>query len=242
LRQFFHFLYSDKRRADDPTLSIAGPKQPKRLPSVLSADDVATLLSSLRGTRPPEQTRLAAMLEMLYASGMRVSELLSLTLAATQEATAQKGACFLTVRGKGSKERLVPLSGAAVATLRDYLKARPHFLPERATSPWLFPSHGTTGHLTRQRFGQLLKDAALKAGLDTSHISPHTLRHSFASHLLEGGADLRVIQELLGHSDISTTQIYTHVVNDSLRKLVETHHPLAKKNKKTVADSPKASI
>lgn len=232
LRQFFHFLYTEKRRGDDPTLSISGPKQPKRLPGVLSALEVGTLMTSLQSATSAEQVRMYAMLEILYASGLRVSELVTLKLAAAERALKQQdGEQFLIVYGKGGKERLVPLSKTAIGALETYLEMRSRFLRPKETSPWLFPSHSKEGHITRQRFGQALKDACVKAGLDPDRVSPHTLRHSFASHLLEGGADLRVIQELLGHADLSTTQIYTHVVDASLRRLVETHHPLAKKKR-----------
>jgi integrase/recombinase XerD len=166
--------------------------------------------------------RLTAMLELLYASGLRVSELVTLPVHALERRGGEHYA-FLTVRGKGNKERMVPLHDAAVDAIMAYMASR------EGDSKFLFPSRGKEGHITRQRFGQLLKNLALKAGLDPEKISPHTLRHSFASHLLSGGADLRVIQELLGHADISTTQIYTHVEQDRLTKLVTGHHPLAKR-------------
>lgn len=224
LRQFFHFLYTEKIRTDDPAVALESPKQPQRLPSSLSADDIALIISTARACN---DVRLVAMLELLYASGMRVSELVTLPLTSMRklEHLAQP---FLIVRGKGNKERIVPLHDTAVDALNAYLTL------EKNETPWLFPSRGQSGHLTRQRFGQMLKEMALKAGLDPEKISPHTLRHSFASHLLAGGADLRVIQELLGHADISTTQIYTHVEQERLTKLVTDHHPLAKKKARSL--------
>ncbi|MGE5269243.1 MAG: tyrosine-type recombinase/integrase, partial [Thiohalocapsa sp.] len=159
-----------------------------------------------------------------YGAGLRVSELVGLPLAA-----AQRDPRFLLVRGKGGKERVVPLSLPARQALAEYLECRSHFLPDRRPSRWLFPSHGAAGHLTRQRCGQLLKELALAAGLDPARLSPHVLRHAFASHLLDHGADLRSVQQMLGHADIATTQIYTHVQSERLRRLVETAHPLARR-------------
>jgi integrase/recombinase XerD len=218
LRQFFHFLYTENIRKDNPSTLLDSPKQPGRLPKSLTADDVTALIAT---ARQKGDVRLIAMLELLYASGLRVSELVTLPARALERRGTQSFA-FLTVRGKGNKERMVPLHDVAVDALMGYMAVRPE-------SKWLFPSRGKEGHITRQRFGQMLKDLALMAGLDPEKISPHTLRHSFASHLLAGGADLRVIQELLGHADISTTQIYTHVEQERLTKLVTRHHPLAKK-------------
>lgn len=218
LRQFFHFLYSDGIRKDDPATVLDAPKQPRSLPSTLNNEDINALISAAVTVN---DIRLVAMLELLYASGMRVSELVTLPLAAVQKTGADVN--FIIVRGKGSKERLVPLHGRAISALNEYINTR------NDSSLWLFPSHGKEGHITRQRFGQMLKEIAVSAGLNPEIISPHTLRHSFASQLLAGGADLRVIQELLGHADISTTQIYTHIEHDKLTKLVTEHHPLAKK-------------
>jgi integrase/recombinase XerD len=218
LRQFFHFLYTENIRADNPATLLDSPRQPGRLPKSLTADNVTALIAAARAGG---DVRLIAMLELLYASGLRVSELVTLPARALERKGAQSFA-FLTVRGKGGKERMVPLHDAAVDALMGYMAVRPE-------SKWLFPSRGKEGHITRQRFGQMLKDLAIEAGLDPENISPHTLRHSFASHLLAGGADLRVIQELLGHADISTTQIYTHVEQERLTKLVTRHHPLAKR-------------
>lgn len=220
LKQFFDFLYSDNVRKDDPATMLDSPRQPRSLPKSLQADDIKKLIAA---AEKEGDIRLVAMLELLYASGLRVSELVTLPLASVQKIEAHNRN-FILVRGKGNKERIVPLHDAALAALNAYIAIR------KDESPWLFPSRGKEGYITRQRFGQMLKAIALKAGLDPEKISPHTLRHSFASHLLAGGADLRVIQELLGHADISTTQIYTKVEQEKLAKLVNEHHPLAKKN------------
>lgn len=219
LRQFFDFLYSDDIRKDDPSSTLDTPKLPRKLPSSLSANDITALIAA---ADKAQDVRLVAMLELLYASGLRVSELVTLPLSHVQKIT-KCGHHFLMVRGKGNKERIVPLHASALAAINAYLSTR------KDDSPWLFPSRGKEGHITRQRFGQMLKEIAPAAGLDPTRISPHTLRHSFASHLLAGGADLRVIQELLGHADISTTQIYTHIEQDKLTELVTRHHPLARK-------------
>jgi integrase/recombinase XerD len=219
LRQFFHFLYTENIRKDDPTSLLDTPKQARSLPKSLTSDEIKILIEA---AHTEEDLRLAAMLELLYASGLRVSELVTLPASAIQK-IASETQPFLIVRGKGNKERLVPLHATALEALQAYLALRIE------PSPWLFPSSSKKGHLTRQRFGQMLKNLALKAGLDPEKISPHTLRHSFASHLLANGADLRVIQELMGHSDISTTQIYTHIEREKLIRLVTDHHPLAKR-------------
>lgn len=236
-RQFFHFLYSEKLRADDPAALIDSPRKERSLPKVMSVEEVDVLLRTAHAGNRPEDVRMAAMLEVLYASGLRVSELIALKLAAVvhgkqlEHPAASDIAEYLIVKGKGGKERFVPLNGQAQQALADYIEIRPHFMGEGETSPWLFPSGSKEGYLTRQRFGQLLKELAIEAGLNFRKISPHTLRHSFATHLLGGGADLRVIQELLGHSDISTTQVYTHVQNEKLAELVTKHHPLSKKKR-----------
>lgn len=219
LRQFFRFLYSEEIRIDDPGATLDMPKQPRSLPKSLAADDIERMIAA---AKTAGDIRLEAMLELLYASGLRVSELVTLPLSAVQKIKGHDRN-FLIVRGKGNKERIVPLHGKALAALEAYIK------PGRDAAAWLFPSRGKEGHITRQRFGQMLKEIALVAGLDPEKVSPHTLRHSFASHLLAGGADLRVIQELLGHADISTTQIYTHIEQEKLTKLVTEHHPLAKR-------------
>ena len=236
LRQFFAFLYTEKHRADDPTSTIDSPKLPKRLPAVLTREDVFLLLEAARSDESPRGIRLQAMLELMYGAGLRVSELVSLKLSALQVRAGgiNVDADFLIVRGKGNKERMVPLHDKAKKALSRYLDVRSQFLGSQKMSPWLFPYHRAVGYITRQQFGVMLKELAIKAQIDPKKFSPHTLRHSFATHLLEGGADLRVIQELLGHTDISTTQIYTHVAGDRLNKLVNEHHPLGKKNKELV--------
>ena len=231
LRQFFKFLYAEGLREDDPTGIVDSPKKGRALPKIMSVDEVTRLLSRAEqeAAEPgPDQfsrARMLALLELLYATGMRVSELVSLP-ARVQETDER----FLMIRGKGNKERMVPLSRSAIAALKVYagLKAAAN-LP--AENPWLFPAASKQGFLPRQVFARDLKDLAIRSGLTPSKISPHVMRHAFASHLLQNGADLRVVQELLGHSDISTTQIYTHVLDERLRELVETHHPLAKQAK-----------
>jgi integrase/recombinase XerD len=223
LRQFYRFLYGENLRVDDPTAKLDSPRKSRPLPKILSEEDVDLLLAAARDGEGPEALRRAALLETLYASGLRVSELVGLPLSALRD-----DAEMILVRGKGGKERLVPLGGAARAALAAYLDARGHFLGDAEQSPWLFPSRADSGHLTRQRFGQILKEIAVAAGLPPSKVSPHVLRHAFASHLLAHGADLRSVQQMLGHADISTTQIYTHVLEERLRALVQEHHPLAR--------------
>ncbi len=232
LRQFYRFLLSEGLRHDDPSAGIDSPRQGRALPKVLSEREVETLLAAARTHQDAEGLRLTALVELLYATGLRVSELISLRVTATQ-----RDQRLLIVRGKGNKERMVPLSEAARHSLSDYLAVRPAFLPkggrgkgaQRQDSPWLFPSRGASGHLTRHRVAQLLKDLARRAQLDPAKVSPHVIRHAFASHLLDHGADLRALQKMLGHADISTTQIYTHVLGERLKSLVQAHHPLAKK-------------
>ncbi len=232
LKQFYKFLYAEGSREDDPTRTLSAPKNRASLPKVLSMEDVDRLIETARAeTEKPQKSaaarlrtqRMYTLIEVLYATGLRVSELVALPVTA-----ALRDARLIEIRGKGGKERLVPLSRAAQAAMKDYVGLR---AAEGAyeKSPWLFPSHGDSGHLTRQHFARDLKDLAVAAGLDAGKISPHVLRHAFASHLLQNGADLRVVQQLLGHADISTTQIYTHVLDERLRELVESAHPLAKK-------------
>jgi integrase/recombinase XerD len=225
IRQFHKFLAADGLRADDPTRIIASPKARRSLPKVLSIEEVGRLLAlseeevELEGAKEVERAmahRLYLLLELLYSTGMRVSELVSL-----KRAQVMRDASFLTIRGKGAKERIVPLTDRA----RDAVKA--YLATLEPGSPWLFPAASETGYLSRQVFARELKGLAARAGIGAARISPHVLRHAFASHLLSGGADLRVVQTLLGHSDISTTQIYTHVLDEKLRSLVEGHHPLA---------------
>ena len=229
MRQFYRFLLSEGARADDPTAGLDAPRLGRPLPKILGEADVERLIAAAAAWPGEEGVRLRCLLELLYATGLRVSELITLPLAA-----AQRDPRFVLVRGKGGKERLVPLSTPARQTLAAYLACRAAFLPHGKPSGnkgarWLFPSRGEAGHLTRQRCGQLLKELAAAAGLDPARLSPHVLRHAFASHLLDHGADLRSVQQMLGHADIATTQIYTHVQSARLRQLVETAHPLARR-------------
>lgn len=230
MRQFYKFLFAEGIRGDDPSSILDAPKKPQSIPKILSEADVSRLLERAQAEAAEEgngrllRLRMLALLELLYATGMRVSELVSLPA----KVLDQEGR-FLIIRGKGNKERLVPLSRSAVRALADYADARRAAIAAGdADSPWLFSSSGEQGFLPRQVFARDLKSLAGRAGIRAASISPHVLRHAFASHLLQNGADLRVVQELLGHSDISTTQIYTHVLEERLREVVETHHPLAK--------------
>jgi integrase/recombinase XerD len=234
LRHLFRFLLNERIRSDDPAAILSGPKRGRGLPKVLSIADVDRLLVQAKAqTEAPEASapqRLRAMrfyclLEVLYATGLRVSELVALPLSASR-----RDARMIVVRGKGDKERLVPLNEASRQAMADYLRAMEALKPEKkknaAASKWLFPSFGESGHLTRQHFARDLKELAAAAGLAPRLVSPHVLRHAFASHLLHNGADLRVVQTLLGHADISTTQIYTHVLEERLKSLVRDLHPL----------------
>jgi integrase/recombinase XerD len=228
LRRFYAFLYTDGIRTDDPCGTLAAPRASRPLPKVLSASETLALIEAARAGAPgekrgPEAVRLTCIVEILYASGMRISELVGLPLA-----SASRKDRFVHVRGKGGRERLAPLGAAAREALGDYLAVRGSFLREGASSRFLCPSRGAEGHLTRRRCHQMLKDLAVKAGLDPNRLSPHVLRHAFATHLVEGGADLRTVQTLLGHADIATTQIYTHVATDRLKRTVESAHPLAR--------------
>ncbi len=232
LKQYFKFLYADGVREDDPTRTISSPKKRQSLPKILSLAEVDRLIGQAEAaTRAAHKSPAAALraqriytlLEVLYATGLRVSELVALPVSASQ-----RDQRLIEILGKGNKERLVPLSDTAQKAMRSYvaLRARENSF---AKSPWLFPSHGASGHFTRQAFGRDLKDLAISAEIDPGKVSPHVLRHAFASHLLQNGADLRVVQQLLGHADISTTQIYTHVLDERLSQLVESAHPLAKR-------------
>jgi len=224
IRQLFRFMYAEGVRTDDPSGAIASPKQGRLLPSVLGEKEVGLLLDAARRQADegsPKGRRLVALMEVLYATGLRVSELVSLPLGA-----ALGDPRFLSVRGKGGRERLVPLGQPARDALASYLQVR-RLLPGADTSRWLFLSRGKLGHLTRHRFAQILKELAVDAGIDRTSVSPHALRHAFASHLLAHGADLRAVQQMLGHADISTTQIYTHVLEARKQALVRDHHPLA---------------
>ena len=224
MRQFYRFLLSEGARPDDPTAGLDAPRLGRPLPKILAETEVERLIAAAAAWPGKEGMRLRCLLELLYATGLRVSELITLPFAA-----AQRDPRFVLVRGKGGKERLVPLSAPARQALAGYVACRAAFLPGGKPSRWLFPSRGEAGHLSRQRCGQLLKALALGAGLDPARLSPHVLRHAFASHLLDHGADLRSVQQMLGHADIATTQIYTHVQGERLRRLVETAHPLAQR-------------
>lgn len=231
LRQFYQFLYAEDYRGDNPSAAVDRPRTQRPLPKVLAAEEVEALFTAAEGVDGPAGLRLRAMLEILYSSGLRVSELAGLPLAAFQ-----RGARALIIRGKGGKERLAPLTQRAVDAVADYLEVRETFIGKNSGGAggevFLFPSRGKTGHITTSRLAQMLKDLAVAAGVLPSKVSPHVLRHAFATHLLEGGADLRSVQQMLGHADITTTQIYTHVAQDRLRKLVLESHPLAKKKGK----------
>jgi integrase/recombinase XerD len=229
IRQLYRFLYAEGHRADDPAAVLDGPKRGRSLPKVLSVKQVDDLLAAARAAMNAEPlperlraARLACLIEVLYATGLRVSELVALP-----EAAARRDQRMLVVRGKGGRERLVPLNDAAKHIMADYLALRTEAKLEK--SRWLFPSFGESGHLSRQHFARELKSLAAAAGLKPAQVSPHVLRHAFASHLLQNGADLRVVQTLLGHADISTTQIYTHVLEERLKSLVRDLHPLAEK-------------
>jgi integrase/recombinase XerD len=229
VRQLHRFLYAEGYRTDDPAAVLAGPKRGRTLPKVLSIAEVDKLIVTARSQTndgdPNSLERLRALrllclIEALYATGLRISELVALPASA-----ARRDERMLVVRGKGNRERLVPLNKAAKEAMRDYLDAITKMNPG-ISSKWLFPSFGESGHLTRQHAARELKDIAVAAGLRTDRVSPHVLRHAFASHLLQNGADLRTVQTLLGHSDISTTQIYTHVLEERLKSLVRDLHPL----------------
>ncbi|WP_343313043.1 site-specific tyrosine recombinase XerD [Brucella sp. BE17] len=229
LRQFFRFLYAEGYRKDDPTGIIDAPKKQKPLPKIMSVENVTRLLdrAALEAIEPSDPgerikaLRLHALIETLYATGLRVSELVSLPAS-----VARTDHRFLMVRGKGAKDRMVPLSPKALDALQNFLSARDS-LPGIEDNSWLFPAFSESGHLARQVFARELKGLAARAGLSAAAVSPHVMRHAFASHLLQNGADLRTVQQLLGHADISTTQIYTHVLEERLHKLVSEHHPLA---------------
>jgi len=227
IRQLYRFLYAEGLRSDDPAAILEGPKRGRPLPKVLSVEEVDRLFAATRpmSLAEPPQTRLrglrlACLLETLYATGLRVSELVSLPASA-----ARGNARMIAVRGKGDKERLVPLNESAKRAIAEYRSLLAQLYPNLA-GKWLFPSFGESGHLTRQHFARELKELAATAGLEPGRVSPHVLRHAFASHLLHNGADLRIVQTLLGHADISTTQIYTHVLDERLKSLVRDLHPL----------------
>ncbi|MGR3497198.1 tyrosine recombinase [Citreimonas sp.] len=230
IKQLYRFAFEEGLRDDNPAVQIAGPGRDRRLPKSLSVPDVDRLLdaAAAHGRSPAERARNACLMQVLYATGMRVSELVSLPASA-----ARGDPRMLLVRGKGGKERMVPLSPPARAALAEWLALRDADqdvarIAGRPQSQWLFPSHGRSGHLTRHGFYLLIKAFAVEAGVSPEAVTPHTLRHAFATHLLENGADLRSIQTLLGHADLATTEIYTHVLEARLRDLVLQHHPLAR--------------
>ncbi|MBC8038380.1 MAG: site-specific tyrosine recombinase XerD [Rhizobiales bacterium] len=230
IRQFHRFLLGDGIAPENPAAAIESPRTARPLPKIISENDVARLFEAARarmreaeGKGVVKAKRLVCLLELLYATGLRVSELVGLTARA-----ASTDRDFIAVKGKGGRERLVPVSNTARTALKDYLRQLSRIT--EGNPKWLFPSFGAGGHVTRQHFALELKALAVQAGLDGKLISPHVLRHGFASHLLAGGADLRAVQQMLGHADISTTQIYTHVQQDRLRAAVQSHHPLAKKS------------
>jgi integrase/recombinase XerD len=231
VRQFHKYLYVEGRRGDDPTLAIEGRRRARPLPKILSVAEVDRLIAVARegleaSERPPRErlavARMACLIELIYASGLRVSELVALPKSA-----ARAKQPLIAVRGKGGKERLAPISAPAGAAMKVYRDLLDEHAPGAAGGPWLFPADSDSGHLTRQAFARDLKTVAAAAGIATARVSPHVLRHAFASHLLQNGADLRVVQELLGHADISTTQIYTHVLDERAKAMVRDLHPLS---------------
>lgn len=228
VRRFFRFQFEEGDRKEDPTAKLDGPKPARDVPDVLSRDEMAQLLTAC-----DEDLRLRCLVELLYGAGLRASELVSLKLGSLPR---RKGTRWVTtdiiIRGKGGKERLCPLGRPALSALSDWLAVREDSLPEGSLArgradPFVFPSRGKDGHLTRRRLGQLLEELASRAGIRADRVHPHALRHAYATHLLMGGADLRSVQTLLGHADIATTQIYTHVLTDELAELLETAHPMA---------------
>lgn len=223
LRQFFAFLVAEGDLGADPSRLLESPRRGRPLPKVLGQPQVDALLSAARAREGVDGRRTAVLLELLYATGLRVSELVGLPLA-----DLDRDSGMVLVRGKGGRQRYVPIGDAALAAVGAYLKHRTSFGRNGVASPWLFPSRSKSGHLTRQRFAQILRELAIECGIDPAHVSPHVLRHAFASHLLANGADLRAVQQMLGHADISTTQIYTHVLEERLRQTVTSHHPLAR--------------
>ena len=227
LRQFFQFLFVERVRSDDPTVALESPHQGSLIPKFLSEKEVDIILAKARLKTGIEGIRLVALLEIMYATGLRVTELVGMPLSALS-----RDRLMLIIRGKGGKERIIPLSEPARDALEDYIAIRDEFIPKKGQNllmrNWMFPSRSKEGHLTRVRLSQLLKELAIEAGLQTKRVSPHVLRHSFASHLLANGADLRSLQQMLGHTDIATTQIYTHVLDERLKSLINLSHPLSK--------------
>ncbi len=228
LKQFYKFLMQDGMRSDNPAESLSSPKLSRPLPKILSEAEALSLMLAAGKLDGADGTRLLCLVELLYAGGLRVTELVSLKLADISQDME-----ILHLTGKGNKQRIVPIAPTAKQALLDYLPYRESFIAVGKTSPYLFPSkRAKEGYLTRQRFGQVLKDLAITAGIDPSRLSPHVLRHAFATHMVAGGADLRSVQKMLGHADIATTQIYTHVQDDRLTEVLLSHHPLAKKPQK----------
>ena len=226
VRQFYRFVLGEGWRTDDPSRRVDAPKRGRPLPKVLSRDEVDAIIAAASAKDGAQGLRIGCVVELIYASGLRISELTALPLAALARDPAD-----LMVTGKGGKDRLAPLNDAARRAVKAYLEVRKTFLPKGdLANPWLFPSRGKAGRMTPRRFAQLLDEAAADAGVDPARVSPHVLRHAFATHLLEGGADLRVVQKLLGHADIATTQIYTHVAGDRLAQVVTSKHPLSRKS------------
>lgn len=231
LRQFHRFLLQEGVRTDDPTVTLEAGRPGRRLPKVLSEEEVVRLLAAARALPGREGLRATALVELLYATGLRVSELITLPRAAFRP-----GAEAIVVRGKGGKDRLVPVGAPARAAVEAWLAAEEAPRKGRPAPRWLFPSHAAAGHLTRQRLAQILKEIALAAGIDPERVSPHVLRHAFATHLLAHGADLRSLQAMLGHADIATTEIYTHVAPGRLERVVAAHHPLARAGRRGPAE------
>lgn len=224
VREFFKFLYSENEIKINPVLNIQSPKQQKPLPKFLSEQEIRQLIEAAARKQNPAHRRIAVMLELMYACGLRVSELVSMPENCINFEKKQ-----LLIRGKGSKERLIPVAGQALEQVQDYLTYRDYFLKGGRRSVWLFPSKSSaSGHVTRDSFFKHLKELAVEAGLDRDKVSPHVLRHSFATHLLNHNADLRAVQKMLGHEDIGTTEIYTHIISDDLIKKVQKLHPLSK--------------
>lgn len=225
-RQFFLFLFRDGIRTDNPAAHLESPRRGRSLPKLLSEDDVDRLLDFVNQSHTEQNTlksaRQRVLLEMLYATGLRISELVSMPRRAVSADMS-----VLIIRGKGDKERMVPMGSKAIKALKEYLMLLDATGKDKECSPYIFPSRGAEGHLTRRRVGQMLKDIAIEVGILPSNLSPHKLRHAFATHLLSHGADLRTVQQLLGHSDISTTQIYTHVLDERMKALINQSHPLA---------------
>ena len=228
-RQFYAFLFDEKMITVNPALELTLPKVAKTIPTVFSEADLTKLIDTCYLDTSPQGVRNVSMLELLYASGMRVSELLSLKLSDLLiNKTSDQMKPFILIKGKGGKERVVPINSHAIDSLKSYLKIIHEFTNDK-TNKWLFPSkHSGEGRITRQYFGKILKQLAIKAGLNAAKMSPHKIRHSFATHMLNGGANLRIIQELLGHQNIGTTQIYTHVASEKLKKVIKDFHPLYK--------------